>query len=565
MSTYTALYRKWRPKVFEEVVGQPDLIQSLKNQIRTGSIGHAYLFSGTRGTGKTSTAKIFSRAINCLSPVESNPCNECDVCKGILDESLMDVVEIDAASNNGVDDIRELRENVKYPPSRSKYKVYIIDEVHMLSTGAFNALLKTLEEPPSYVVFILATTEPHKLPATILSRCQRFDFKRVNGGDLLMRLSHICEANGVAWEEEALEMIIKKSDGAVRDSLSMLDQCLSSADGNLTAELVVKSLGLVQSEVIASLVDAIFEGRTLELFETIEAMIAQGKNLNQFVKDLLDYQRDLMMVASAGSVQKILKTNAEFAVLERQAKAFGLSRILRDLGYLIELDHQLKWSTNARIQLEMTLVKLSQNESKVVYTAPQEAYKSNRTDNVASQNNANQTASAAGYNTSARTTSTAVNSTPTHAQTGGATSKQGAKPVEEPVSMAEGVEAISGDADPKAIESKWQEIIQHLAKNKKASVKALLVEGIFVGVSGKIVQIGYPELYGFHLNAIQKDENRSEVEKAIFAVTGYSVRAQFDFIDAFQSKKSKTDESKGLLEDLKDKLGEFASQLEVIE
>lgn len=554
MSTYTALYRKWRPKVFEEVVGQPDLIQSLKNQIRIGSIGHAYLFSGTRGTGKTSTAKIFSRAINCLAPVESNPCNECEVCKGILDESLMDVVEIDAASNNGVDDIRELRENVKYPPSRSKYKVYIIDEVHMLSTGAFNALLKTLEEPPAYVVFILATTEPHKLPATILSRCQRFDFKRVNGGDLLMRLSHICDSNGVSWSEEALEMIIKKSDGAVRDSLSMLDQCLSSAEGELTTELVIKSLGLVQSEVIATLVDAIYNGKTLELFETIDRMISDGKNLNQFVKDLLDYERDLMMVASAGGAQKILKTNADFTTLERQAKAFGLTRILRDLAYLIELDHQLKWSTNARIQLEMTLVKLSQNESKVVYTESQEAVKQSRTENVDPSGKGVQSAAV-------QRNATVQNSS----QPNTTASKSQVKPIEEAPALAEGVEAISGDADPKVIESKWQEIIQYLARNKKASVKALLVEGVFVGVSGKIVQVGYPELYGFHLNAIQKEENRTEVEKAIFAVTGYSVRAQFDFIDAFQSKKSKTDESKGLLEDLKDKLGEFASQLEVIE
>lgn len=529
MSTYTALYRKWRPKVFEEVVGQTDLIQSIKNQLKNGNIGHAYLFSGTRGTGKTSTAKIFSRAINCLSPQEGNPCNACEICLGILDESLMDVVEIDAASNNGVDDIRELRENVKYPPSRAKYKVYIIDEVHMLSTGAFNALLKTLEEPPSYVVFILATTEPHKLPATILSRCQRFDFKRVNGEALLELLSYICQFNEVTWEKEALEMIIKKSDGAARDSLSMLDQCLSAGEKEISKDLVIKSLGLVQSEVIAALVDQVAEGSYLALFETVEQLIHNGKNINQFVKDMIDYYRDLMMVASAGASPKVVKTSADMAVFQEQAKKLGLNRILHDLGQLIELDQQMKWSTNSRIMLEMTLVKLSQpmpgikEPGKVVASVQPSSPQPTRPKPV----------------------------------------QEVKTPVEAPVEML--VEAQEGDADGGVIQGKWQEIIQYLTRNKKASVRALLVEGTFIGATGKTVQIGYPEIYGFHLNAIRKDENRIEVEKAILAVTGFSVRAQFDFLDAFQTKKDKSDEGENSLEALKTALGEYAEKLEIID
>ncbi len=544
MSTYTALYRKWRPKVFEEVVGQSDLIHSIKNQLKNGNIGHAYLFSGTRGTGKTSTAKIFSRAINCLSPQDGNPCNECEICKGILDESLMDVVEIDAASNNGVDDIRELRENVKYPPSRAKYKVYIIDEVHMLSTGAFNALLKTLEEPPSYVVFILATTEPHKLPATILSRCQRFDFKRVSGEALLELLSYICEFNEVVWEEEALEMIIKKSDGAARDSLSMLDQCLSAGEKEITKDLVIKSLGLVQSEVIASLVDQVAEGSYLALFETVEQLIHDGKNINQFVKDMIDYYRDLMMTASAGASPKVIKTRADIEVFEAQAKKLGLNRILHDLGQLIELDQQMKWSTNSRIMLEMTLVKLAQPMTVVKPQGQPAAVQSSEQSSSPSYGHSNRESSPV--------------------------PKQKAAPVSENRGPAEShmemmVEAKEGDADGAVIQSKWQEIIQYLTRNKKASVRALLVEGTFVGATGKIVQIGYPEIYGFHLNAIRKDENRMEVEKAILAVTGFSVRAQFDFLDAFQSKKSKSDESDDSLEALKTALGEHAEKLEIIE
>ncbi len=552
MSTYTALYRKWRPKVFEEVVGQSDLINSIKNQVKNGNVGHAYLFSGTRGTGKTSMAKIFSRAINCLSPQDSNPCNECEICKGILDESLMDVVEIDAASNNGVDDIRELRENVKYPPSRAKYKVYIIDEVHMLSTGAFNALLKTLEEPPSYVVFILATTEPHKLPATILSRCQRFDFKRVSGEALEGLLSLICESNGVSWESEALKMIIKKSDGAARDSLSMLDQCLSAGEMVLSKELVIQSLGLVQSEVIASLVDQVAEGSYLALFETVDQLIHNGKNINQFVKDMIDYYRDLMMAASAGASPKVIKTSADIGVFEAQAKKLGLNRILYDLGQLIELDQQMKWSTNSRIMLEMTLVKLAQPMT-------------NQTVQPVQQVAAGGSVSA----TSGHSPKTEMPAAKPSNREMAPKSYQEHKPAvdkpvsESPVEML--VEAQEGDADPGVIQGKWQEIIQYLTRKKKASVRALLVEGTFVGVSGKIVQIGYPEIYGFHLNAIRKDENRIEVEKAILAVTGYSVRAQFDFLDAFQIKKDKSDEGDDSLEALKEVLGEHAEKLEIIE
>lgn len=540
MSTYTALYRKWRPKVFEEVVGQTDLIHAIKNQLKNGNVGHAYLFSGTRGTGKTSTAKIFSRAINCISPQDGNPCNACEICLGIMDESLMDVVEIDAASNNGVDDIRELRENVKYPPSRAKYKVYIIDEVHMLSTGAFNALLKTLEEPPSYVVFILATTEPHKLPATILSRCQRFDFKRVSGEALLELLSYICQFNEVTWETEALEMIIKKSDGAARDSLSMLDQCLSVGEKAITKELVIKSLGLVQSEVIAALVDQVAEGSYLALFETVEQLIHDGKNINQFVKDMIDYYRDLMMVASAGPSSKVVKTRADMDVFETQAKKLGLNRILYDLGQLIELDQQMKWSTNSRIMLEMTLVKLSQPMPDVKVSAQSQV----AMESASGQGQGIKTK----YPQEVRNTQAA---------------QESKAPVETPVVMQ--VEAQEGDANGAVIQSKWQEIIQYLTRNKKASVRALLVEGTFIGATGKTVQIGYPEIFGFHLNAIRKDENRIEVEKAILAVTGFSVRAQFDFLDAFQVKKDKSDEGESSLEALKTALGEYAEKLEIID
>ena len=245
---HKALYRAYRPQNFEDVVGQQHIIRTLKNQIENNNVGHAYLFAGTRGTGKTSTAKIFARAVNCVQSKDQEPCNECEVCKDIINDNIMDVVEIDAASNNSVDDIRELRESVKYSPTKAKYKVYIIDEVHMLSQGAFNALLKTLEEPPSYIIFILATTEPHKIPATILSRCQRFDFKRVTVNDMSERMKKICNEENIEVEDKALNLIARNAQGALRDALSILDQCISFGGNKIEYKDVVELLGTVNIE-----------------------------------------------------------------------------------------------------------------------------------------------------------------------------------------------------------------------------------------------------------------------------------------------------------------------------
>ena len=266
---HKALYRVYRPQKFEDVVGQEHITKTLRNQIENNNIGHAYLFSGTRGTGKTSTAKIFARAVNCLESKDQEPCNNCDVCKDILNDNIMDVVEIDAASNNSVDDIRELRESVKYSPTKAKYKVYIIDEVHMLSQGAFNALLKTLEEPPSYVIFILATTEPHKIPATILSRCQRFDFKRVTVKDITSRMKKICSEEDIEVEDKALNLIARNSQGALRDALSILDQCISFGDEKIEYNDVVELLGTVNIEQLFDLAQYIINQDTKESLKVL--------------------------------------------------------------------------------------------------------------------------------------------------------------------------------------------------------------------------------------------------------------------------------------------------------
>ena len=286
--SYIALYRKWRPLVFEEVVEQKHVIEALKNSVKMQRISHAYLFCGTRGTGKTTVARIFSRAINCLSPKDGNPCNECEICKGILNGSILDVIEIDAASNNSVDDIRNIRDEVVYAPSRAKYKVYIIDEVHMLSTGAFNALLKTLEEPPSHAVFFLATTEPHKLPSTILSRCQRFDFRRISAEGVAQRLTDISQASGVSIDKEAALLIAKISEGALRDAITLLDQCMARGKENITRDDVINIAGLVNLDFTSQLVDALIKRDVNAVIKLVDELVMSGKDIAAFVSDLIN-------------------------------------------------------------------------------------------------------------------------------------------------------------------------------------------------------------------------------------------------------------------------------------
>ena len=286
--SYTALYRKFRPSTFEEVKGQDHIVQTLRNQIHANRIGHAYLFCGTRGTGKTSVAKIFAKAVNCEHPVDGSPCNECDVCKGINTGSFMNVIEIDAASNNGVDNIRQIRDEIQYTPSSGKYTVYIIDEVHMLSIGAFNALLKTLEEPPSYVLFILATTEPHKIPITILSRCQRYDFKRISIDTIAGRLMELMEKENIEVEEKAIRYVAKAADGSMRDALSLLDQCIAFYLGQkLTYDNVLEVLGAVDNEIFSQLTRCVIEGDVVGCIHVLDEMVMQGRELGQFVNDFI--------------------------------------------------------------------------------------------------------------------------------------------------------------------------------------------------------------------------------------------------------------------------------------
>lgn len=358
---HKALYRVYRPQKFEDVVGQEHITKTLRNQIENNNIGHAYLFSGTRGTGKTSTAKIFARAVNCLESIEQEPCNECEVCKDILHDNIMDVVEIDAASNNSVDDIRELRENVKYSPTKAKYKVYIIDEVHMLSQGAFNALLKTLEEPPSYVIFILATTEPHKIPATILSRCQRFDFKRVTVRDITSRMKKICVEENIEVEEKALNLIARNSQGALRDALSILDQCISFGDNKIEYKDVVELLGTVNVEQLFDLAQYIINQDTKESLKILNEFIVWGKDIRNLINDLIDHFRNLMICKVSTDLDEIISLPEEtIEQLKSQADTINNNDLIRILNILSTTQDNIKTASNPRVVAEVTMMKIAQ-------------------------------------------------------------------------------------------------------------------------------------------------------------------------------------------------------------
>lgn len=366
--SYMALYRKWRPDEFEEVKGQEHVVTTLKNQITHDRVGHAYLFCGTRGTGKTTVAKLFAKAVNCEHPLEDgSPCNECATCKAIQAGSSLNVIEIDAASNNGVDNIRDIREEVQYSPAEGKYKVYIIDEVHMLSIGAFNALLKTLEEPPSYVIFILATTEAHKIPITILSRCQRYDFRRISLETIYERLMELLGREGIEAEEKAVRYVAKAADGSMRDALSLLDQCIAFYLGQkLTYDKVLEVLGAVDIDVFNRLIVEIAKGQTMEALAIIEEIIWQGRELSQFVTDFTWYMRNLMMVKVSDEVNDQLDISAEnLAIMKQTAQELELNTLMRYIRVFSELSNQIRYATQKRVSLELAIIKLTTPQMEV--------------------------------------------------------------------------------------------------------------------------------------------------------------------------------------------------------
>lgn len=490
---HKALYRAYRPQTFKDVVGQEHIIRTLKNQIQNNNVGHAYLFCGTRGTGKTSTAKIFARALNCQNSVDEEPCNECEVCKDILSDNIMDVIEIDAASNNSVDDIREIRENVKYTPAKCKYKVYIIDEVHMLSQGAFNALLKTLEEPPSYVIFILATTEPHKIPATILSRCQRFDFKRVTVKDMSTRMKEICDDVNVVVDDRALNLIARNSQGALRDALSILDQCMSFSENDIEYKDVVDLLGTVNIEQLFEMAEYVIKEDTKKCLEILNEFVVWGKDIKNLIDDLIDHFRNLMVCKVSSDLDEIISLPEEIVEqLKAQASTIEVNDIIRILNILSTTQDAIKVSSNPRVLAEVSIMKLSQpmfDESKESLLKRisnlEEVIKSGK---ININNNAE------------------IESKKEDKET----SEKNEVEAEEEVFYEE----VKSE-DVELIEKSWENILTHIKKDKNMPVYAILREAKEFNVSANNLYIVFDDNFAFAKNKLSDEKTRNYIESVI--------------------------------------------------
>ena len=375
---YTALYRKFRPLTFDEIVGQEHIVKTIKNEIINNRVGHAYLFNGGRGTGKTSAAKILARAVNCLNPQNGEPCNECEICKAALDGSLTDIVEMDAASNNSVEDVRAIRDEVNFLPTLAKYRVYIIDEVHMLSTGAFNALLKTLEEPPAHVKFILATTEPQKLPATILSRCQRFDFKKISNENIEKRLNYVCSQSKIDITDDAKKVIAGLSEGAMRDALSILERCMQE-EGTITDEVVKELVGIPKTESVNKITKNILEKNTDEALKTINEIVEEGKDITNFLWEIIKYVKDILICKTNTPIE--IYNQAEKEEIKKLADATSKERLISIIYELSNLQNDIKWSSQKLIMFQVEIIKLCNQEETITSVNNQSNNENSQVDN----------------------------------------------------------------------------------------------------------------------------------------------------------------------------------------
>jgi DNA polymerase-3 subunit gamma/tau len=535
---YIALYRKWRPSVFEDVVEQEHVVRTLRYSVDTGRIAHAYLFCGTRGTGKTTMAHILSRAINCLSPKNGDPCNECEICREILSGSSTDVLEIDAASNNSVDNVREIREEVVYAPSHAKYKVYIIDEVHMLSTGAFNALLKTLEEPPAHVVFILATTEPHKLPATILSRCQRFDFRRITMNSIICRLDEIASADGIKLDNEAARLISRLSDGALRDAISLLDQCLSQGRKEISHADVLSVVGIVNDTFTSEIAGDVLCKDIKSLLEKVNTLVMDGKDIPHFLSDLVQYFRNLLICKVSGTPADVIDVHTEMLdCMISQAATATTEELIDIIRELSSVESMLKWAPNPRVMLEVSLVKLCSEWSGMTSSSTGAAIGAsdpNMTKRIEaleiklaalSSNPAaavSSNANVVSANTTVMSASASLVSSPASTSPGvpqTAESENRPAPSDKPAKLSPGgsIQAPEGVV----YFEQWKNILGHLKSLGRMSLytflsgtRAVELEG---GILGIIIDANTNKLLK---TVMAKHENLSTVEEAIKKVTG---------------------------------------------
>lgn len=505
---YTALYREWRPKTFGELVGQKQVTITLKNQVQHGRIAHAYLLCGTRGTGKTSTAKILSKAVNCLNSQDGEPCNECEMCKKITLGTAMDVTEMDAASHNGVDDIRAIIEEVQYPPQEARFKVYIIDEVHMLSMGAVNAFLKTLEEPPKNVIFILATTDPQKLPITILSRCQRYDFKRIKNLDIQERLREIVNENGVLADDKSISFIARMCDGAMRDALSILDQAIAMGDGKVIFDDVVAMLGMVTNENLLKLTGNVIEKDISKSIQVVDEIIFSGKDVNLFIKEMTTHMRNLMMVKVTDKPEEVLDMSEEnIKLLQVQASKIRIEEIMRHINILQEAEEQSKYSKQSRVYLELAIIKMC----KIEYDTSNEILLSriNKLENVIKSG---------GY--SVNLTSQEETKTPSSA-------KEKVKIKQETQDTRQIVENQECKITLEHVRKAWKDILDILKARRLMVVYAYLAPGKPVNCQNGVLEITFSPQYGFSKQNLEKAENNKKVEDIFTEVLKEKVRIKY--------------------------------------
>ena len=540
---YTALYREWRPKTFNDVVGQEHITTTLKNQILNNRIAHAYLFCGTRGTGKTSTAKVFAKALNCLNLQDGEPCNECEMCRKINDGLAIDVTELDAASNNGVDKIRDIIDDVKYPPQEARYKVYIMDEVHMLSAGAVNAFLKTLEEPPSNVIFILATTDPQKLPITILSRCQRFDFKRINNNEITARLRKIVDDQNVLADERSLNLIARVSDGAMRDSLSILDQAISMGNGNVEYNTVVSMLGLVTNEHLFNLANAVIQRSVEKSIEIIESVIYSGKDIYLFIKDLISHYRNLLMAKVTNNPEEVLDMSEEnIALIKEQSARLRAEEIMRCIRILQEAENNAKLSKQARLYCELAVIKMC----KIEYDTSNEVMLTRLNKLEESLKNGSIKVSVASNEIEGINKNKQVSN----------------KPSIKKATITQPVEAsIIENSDSKItindVQKAWRDILERFKARREMIISSLIMIGKPINCSNGVITIEFDEQNEFAKNRLSEAKNRDIINEVFFEI--FREKVKVNFVVESDDKKGKSTEDI-LRETLGDELIDFIDE-----
>ncbi len=506
---YTALYRKFRPQTFEEMVGQEHITRTLRNQIMANRVGHAYLFNGGRGTGKTTSAKVLARAINCLNPKDGEPCNECEICKAALNGSLTDIVEMDAASNNSVEDIRSIREEVNFLPTKAKYRVYIIDEVHMLSQGAFNALLKTLEEPPEHVKFILATTEPQKLPATILSRCQRFDFKRISNEDIIKRLEIVCKKSNIEITKQALNIIASLAEGAMRDALSILERCVQDGENNIDEDKIKELVGIPKITHIHSITEAIIKYNIDEAMESITKVLDEGKDLNNLLWEVIKYIKDILMVKTG---QKLTIYNeTDFENLKKLADEVSKERAISLINELSKLENDMKSSTQRLIVFEAGIIRLCDKEL------------------ASSENNSNTQISDGNSNINTQEIYARLEKIENYLRAGGGVARPQTQATQKKITNAStNTSAIAGIGKDKKPAQYWQQVVNNFKQSGRIMLYTNLLNTNAVEIDDMTVGIEFPKgITPFGKTVLEKPENKIEISNQVSIACGKTMQIKY--------------------------------------